>query len=291
MLIVLLAAVAAPLLGELTSRFGCSVVVLELLLGVAIGPHGLGWATPTGAVPYLAQFGMGFLFFLAGTEIDLLAIRDKLRSALVAWLLGFGVAALAALWMQTMGLAQAWHVVAIAIATTGLGILIPMMRDHGLLQRPIGPYILAAGTLGEIGPIVAMSIMLSRRHTAPVQTAFTMLFLALVVIVGWAAVQGRTPAVVRVLSRTLHQSSQLPIRIVVLLLVALAVLADAFGLDLALGAMAAGMIVGMAARQSADSHVLHLKLDAVGYGFLVPVFFITSGMKLDIAALFSGTAG
>src|SRR5262245_21428705 len=192
--------------------------------------------------------------------------------------------------MQSVGLVQAWHVVAIAIATTALGILIPIMRDHGLLQRPIGPYILAAGTFGEIGPIVAMSLMLSRRHTAPVQTAFTVLFLALVVIVGWAAVRGRTPAVVRVLSRTLKQSSQLPIRIVVLLLVGLAVLADAFGLDLALGAMAAGLIVGMAVRHCADSHVLHLKLDAVGYGFLVPVFFITSGMKLDIAALFSGTA-
>src|SRR5262245_2187697 len=217
MLIVLLAAVVAPLLGELTSRFGLSVVVLELLLGVAIGPHGLGWATPTGAVPYLAQFGMGFLFFLAGTEIDLLAIRDKLRPALVAWLLGFGAAALAALWMQAAGLAQAWHVVAIAITTTALGVLVPIIRDHGLLQKPIGQHVLAAGALGEIGPIVAMSLMLSRRHTAPMQTMFTVLFLALVVIVGWAAVQGRTPAVVRVLSRTLQQSSQLPIRIVVLL--------------------------------------------------------------------------
>src|SRR5262245_16636507 len=193
--------------------------------------------------------------------------------------------------MQSVGLVQAWHVVAIAIATTALGILIPIMRDHGLLQRPIGPYILAAGTFGEIGPIVAMSLMLSRRHTAPVQTAFTVLFLALVVIVGWAAVQGRTPAVVRVLSRSLHQSSQLPIRIVVLLLVAMAVLADAFGLDLALGAISAGIIVGMAARNSSDSHVLHLKLDAVGYGLLVPVFFITSGMKLDVTALFRGTGG
>jgi len=291
MFIVLVAAVVAPLVGEFTSKFGLSVVVLELLLGVIIGPHALGWATPTHAVPYLAQFGMAFLFFLAGTEIDLLAIREQLRSALVGWLLGFGIALLAALGMQALGLIQTWQVVAIAIATTALGVLVPIIRDHGLLDKPLGQHILAAGALGELAPIIVMSVLLSRRHTAPVQTAFTALFLVLMVIIGWAAVQGRTPPVIRVLSRTLHQSSQLPIRIVVVLLVGLAVLADAFGLDLALGALAAGMIIGAAARDSADKDVLHLKLDAVGYGLLVPVFFITSGMKLDIAALFSGTSG
>src|SRR6185436_8201576 len=189
MFIVLVAAVVAPLVGELTSRFGLSVVVLELLLGVIIGPHALGWATPTNAVPCLAQFGM--------------AILEQLRPALVGWLLGFGIAVLAALGMQALGLIQAWQVVAIAIATTALGVLVPIIRDHGLLEKPLGQHILAAGALGEIGPIIVMSVLLSRRHTAPVQTAFTALFLVAVVIIGWAAVQGRTPSVVRVLSRTL----------------------------------------------------------------------------------------
>src|SRR4029078_3008964 len=107
------------------------------------------------------------------------------------------------------------------------------------MDKPLGQHILAAGALGEIGPIIVMSVLLSRRHTAPVQTAFTALFLVAVVIIGWAAVQGRTPSVVRVLSRTLHQSSQLPIRMVVLLLVGLAVLAEAFVIDLAFVELAA----------------------------------------------------
>lgn len=288
--VVLVAAVIAPLLGEFTARYGLPVVVLELLLGIAIGPHGLGWGAPIGAVPQLALFGMAFLFFLAGLEIDLVGIRNELTFALLGWLLGFGVAVLAALLLRASGLIHAWPVLAIAISTTALGVLLPILRDSGTLATPLGRYVVAASALGELGPILAMSLMLSRHHTAPLQLVFTLIFTSAVLLVGWAAVSAKTPAVLGLLRRTMLQSSQLPIRLAVLLLVGLAILADGFGLDLALGALAAGMIIGLAVRD-ADAHVLHLKLDAVGFGFLVPIFFITSGMKLDIAALFGSTAG
>jgi Kef-type K+ transport system membrane component KefB len=290
--IVLIAAVVAPLLGESTARWGVPVVVFELLLGVLIGPQGFGWVASSGAIPALAVFGMAFLFFIAGLEIDLVGIAHELRTAVLAWLLGFGIAILAALLMREAGLAHSWQVIAIAITTTAFGVLLPILRDNRLLTTPIGRHVIAAGAIGEIAPIVAMALMLSRRNTAPLQALFTLLFVALVVVLAWAMVQARTPKVLDVLRRTLNQSNQLPVRLVVLLMVAVAVLADLFGLDIALGSLAAGMAVGVATREAnAHTKVLHLKLDAIGFGLLIPIFFIHSGMTLDVSALLRGGSG
>jgi len=292
LLVVLAAAVAAPLVAEATRRIGLSVVVLELLLGVAIGPQGLGWAAPEGAIPYVATFGMAFLFFLAGLEIDFHAIHGQpLNLSLISWAIMFALACAIALGMRAAGLVDAWLIVAIAIGTTALGVLVPILRDSGALETAFGRYVMAAGVMGELGPILAMSLALSTQHTATIQTAFTMVFIAAVLILTWLLVQGgKVPAFLDLLSRTMTQSSQLPVRLAVLLLGALAVLAELLGLDLALGALAAGMIIGLATR-GADVHVLHQKLDAIGFGFLVPVFFITSGMRLDVAAIFGSAAG
>ena len=291
LLIVLAAVTLAPLLGDLTARIGLPAVVLELLLGVAIGPQGLGWVAPdAGIIPQLSLFGMAFLFFLAGMEIDLTEIRNELKLALVAWLAAFAIACAGALALRALGLAEAWLVVAIAIATTALGVLLPILRDAGVLNSPLGRHVLAAGALGEIGPILAMSVALSTRHSGPVQTALTAAFLVAVGVVGWAVVVAHTPAVLGYLRKALTRSSQLPIRLGVLLLLGLAVMAEAFAVDIALGALAAGLIIGLATR-NADIHVLHIKLDALGFGFFIPVFFIASGMRLDLAALARGSGG
>lgn len=290
LLVVLLAAATAPLLREATSRLGLPLVVFELLLGVAIGPHGLGWASSTAAVPYFALLGLAFLFFLAGMEIDLADIRNELKVAVPAWLLCLSIAGGIALLLRACGVIHAWAVVGIAIATTALGVLVPVVRDAGMLGTSFGRHVLAAGAIGELGPIIAMSLALSTRHTVPLQSAFTLAFLAGTLLLGWLMLQARTPRVLRLLSRTIRQSSQLPIRLSVFLIGALALLADALGLDIALGALVAGMLIGLAVRD-VEGQVLHLKMDAVGFGFLVPIFFINSGMKLDVGALFDGLAG
>ncbi len=292
LLVVLAIAVAAPLIAEATRRIGISVVVLEILLGVAIGPQVLGWAQPEGAVPYLAMLGMAFLFFLAGLEIDLHAIRgEPLNRSLAGWAGVFVLACAAALGMRAVGLVEAWLIVAIALSTTALGVLVPMLKDSSQLESPFGRYVMAAGVMGELGPILAMSLALSTKHTTGVQTAFTLLFVAVVLGAAWLLLQGgKVPGILSVLSRTMKQSSQLPVRLAVLLVGVLVVLAEILGLDLALGALAAGMIVSLATRD-ADVHVLHDKLEAIGFGFLVPVFFIASGMKLDVAAIFGGATG
>ena len=288
LLVVLAAAVVAPLMAEGTRRMGLSLVVLELLLGVAIGPQGLGWARVEGIVPGLAHLGMAFLFFLAGLEIDLHGIRgEPLARSLVLWVIYLGLGCLVALGLRAAGLLESWLIVAIALATTALGILVPILKDSGMLATAFGRYVLGTGVTGELAPILVMSLALSTQHT----TGLQLVFMVITVATAWLLVEGsRFPAFLEVLSRTMTQSSQLPVRIAILLVGALAVLAEAFGLDLALGALAAGMVVGLATRVH-HAHVLHHKLEAIGFGFLVPGFFIVSGMKLDVVSLLRGMSG
>jgi Kef-type K+ transport system membrane component KefB len=290
LLVVLTVAVSAPLLAELTARWRVPIVVFELLLGSLVGPHGLGWAASTGILEYLSAFGLAFLFFLAGLEIDFVEMRAEMPLAVVGWLVSLGLAVLGALGMLWMGLNDAWIVVAIAASTTALGILVPVLRDAGRLGAPFGRHVLAVGAMGEIGPILAMSLALSRHHPAHIQSAFTVMFVVIVIAAAWVMLRARTPAVVGLMQRTITLSSQLPVRVGVLLIATLAILADALGLDLALGAMAAGMTLGLLTR-GIDAQRLRLKLDGIGFGFLVPIFFVTSGMKLDIRALFTHSSG
>ena len=285
-------ALAAPLLGELTRRVGLSIVVLELSLGTLVGPHGLAWTTPEGPVILLAKLGMALLFFLAGLEIDLAAIRGRpLTLATLGWVIMFGLALGATYLVQSAGLLSGWLVIGIALATTALGVLVPMLRDANLLDTPFGRYVMAAGVVGELGPILAMSIMLSRRHSAGLQSMLVLAFVSLVLVIAWASARGAAaPKFLRFVRRTMAQSSQLPVRASLFILAGLCVLAEHMGLDLAVGALAAGMTVRLSV-QGEESHQLHHRLDAVGFGFLVPIFFITSGMKLDIGAVFANRNG
>ena len=287
LLVVLAASVAAPLIGEFTRRFGLSIVVLELALGVAIGPHGLGWAAVEGPVPTVASIGMVLLFFLAGMGIDLGIVRGRpITIALVGWGACTAASFALALAAHRLGLFSAWIFLGIALSTTALGVLVPILRDSGTLDSPFGRHALAVGAVGELGPILLMSFLLSRHHDTGLQSILVLGFLALVLVVSWALVRGvADPPVLRLLRRTMTQASQLPVRVAMLLLTALVVTAEHLGIDFALGALAAGMVVNLATHDL-RSELLHQKLDAIGFGFLVPVFFITSGMKLDVAAVF-----
>jgi Kef-type K+ transport system membrane component KefB len=292
LLVVLAAAVVAPLLGELTRRIGLSIVVLELALGVAIGPQGLGWAAAEGAVRPIATVGMAFLFFLAGLEIELEAVRGKpLRLALAGWVACVPASFAIAYVGRSLALFDAWIVVGIALSTTALGVLVPILRDSETLETPFGRLVMAVGMVGELGPILLMSLLLSRHHSTGMQSLLALSFLAIVLFVAWSLLRGvAAPPILGLLRRTMTQSSQLPVRFAILLLAALVVTAEEFGLDLALGALAAGMIVKLAVH-GAPNDLLQQKLDAVGFGFLVPVFFIASGMTLDVASVFGSGPG
>lgn len=286
-LVVAVVAALAPLLADLGTRLRVPIVVAEIALGIVVGPEVLGLASSDAFIEALAAFGLAFLFFLAGQEIEFERIRGlPVTRGIVGWVLslGLGLAIATGLWL--LDLIDAPILVGLALTTTALGTLMPILRDSGILDQRFGGFVVGAGAAGEFGPVVIVSIILAVEAGEPWRTALLFVFAAVVVGATMLALYARPVRVVRLVQSTMGTSGQLAVRLSVLLVVALVVLASEFGLDVILGAFAAGIIVGIVIRGT-DSREFEAKLDAVGFGFLIPVFFISTGMDYDIDALLS----
>lgn len=288
LLLVAVVAVAAPLLAVGTRRV-IPGVIFEMLLGMLIGPAVLGLVEPTGFIDDLATVGIAVLMFIAGTEVDL---RDFRGSALTraggSWLVSLVLAALVGAGIGLAGYGSAGLLIAIGLSTTALGTLLPILRDKNVLSKPLGRSALTMGTLGEFGPIVLISLLLtSSRGPIP-----TLLFIAgfglLVWLWLWALRRYHFPRLGRLLEAGLNNPSQLPIRLALLAVVFFVFVAVDGGIDPLLGAFCAGLVVRQALGTNREAQLVHLfeaKIEAVGFGFLVPVFFIVSGMKIDLHAM------
>jgi Kef-type K+ transport system membrane component KefB len=281
-----LVAVASPVLSELTGKLAIPDVVIEIVLGIVIGPAVLAIAHPDSVVTAFADMGLSYLMFLAGFELDLARIRGRsLDLAAVGWAISLGIALLIALVLVTIGTVLDAVVVGLALTTTALGTLLPILRDAGLLEGPFGSRMMAIGSVGEFGPIVGVAILLD--HRDPVQTSLLLvLFVVVAVAATLFAARPHPPKVIRLLHRHLQSSAQLPVRIAVLFIFSLVYLAFRLGLDVLLGAFAAGIVIRLFVRGE-DSDIVKEKLEAIGFGFLVPIFFIVSGMNFHLTALTS----
>jgi len=186
-------AVAAPMLAELTIRIGIPAVVLEIVLGIVFGPAVLNLAHPSTVVDSFADFGLGFLMFLAGYELDLMRVRGRpLRLAGEGWLLSVVLALVGAFALVSTGFALDSVVVGLALTTTALGTLLPIVRDAGLVDTPFGRHLMAVGTVGEFGPIVAVALLLTRKD--PRLTALLLVaFLAVAVAAALLAARPQPP--------------------------------------------------------------------------------------------------
>jgi Kef-type K+ transport system membrane component KefB len=287
--IVLVAAVAGTVAAVCGAR-GLIVpsVVLELLLGVLIGPQVLGLET-SDFLDFFSGLGLGMLFFFAGYEIDLYRIAGSpLRRAVLGWAVSLALAYTIGGALAAAGIVASLLYTGSAMATTAIGTLIPILSDSGELRTRFGTYLLAAGAIGEFGPILLLTLFLSADstlHNALILIAFV------VVAVGVALFAVRSSEhTVRLFERTIEKSSQLAVRWIVVLVFALALLAFELGLDLLLGGFAAGVITRQLLKDR-DVPGFDSKLTAVAFGVFVPFFFVVSGMELDIAALFSGAGG
>jgi Kef-type K+ transport system membrane component KefB len=282
-----LIAVLSPLIAEIPIGLRLPMVVVEVCLGIIVGPQVLGWDSPGGTIAVLGYLGLIFLFFLAGTEIDLESVRGRpLSLALTGWGLSAAVALLLGGLLYKLQVVRAPLLVSVALTTTGMGALMPILRDSGELGTRFGTYVVAAGAMGEFGPIVLLSLLMTREHTRWEQTALMLTFVALAILTALLALRPKPPRIVAFLGATMNSTSQLPVRISILVLAFLIVIAERFGLDLILGAFTAGMIVSLGSKGPQGTR-LHHRLDAIGYGFLIPMFFVASGMHFDIHALFS----
>ena len=282
---VLFAAVVAPLLPALPMRLKIPVVVLEVLLGILFGPHALGFVEFDGFIAMMFPYAMATTLFMAGMELDFQKIRGRpLGLALGGWAVSLLVGVAAVGLLHVIPKVDAPFMVVLVLCTTGLGVLIAVFRDGGQLETPFGRLCLAAGTIGEIGPVVAMSLLLSRQYRTWQEFGF---LLACLLIVGIAIAVGmgaRPPALLAFLGRQMHASSQLPVRLSFLLLAAMFVLAEKFGFESIFGAFAAGLVIGQITRGE-DGDPLRHKIDAVSFGWFYPFFFVGTGIKFNIAAL------
>ena len=283
--VVLIVAVAAPLLAELRIGVRIPAVVLEVLLGMLVGPHLLGLLHPDLFFEYMKLAGMAAMMFMAGMEMDFEKIRGRpLRLAAGGWAASLGIALVVVGVLHVIPGVRTPAMVAIALSTTGLGVLLPILRDGGQLDTAFGRMMMAAGTLGELGPIVAVSLALSTRYTSWQSFGMLFFFLALVALAAAVGAGARPPRLLTFLGRTMHSSTQVPVRLALLVMAAFATLAYVMGFELILGAFAAGLIVGIAT-QGPQGEELRVKIDAVFFGWFTPFFFIGTGMGFDLGAL------
>jgi Kef-type K+ transport system membrane component KefB len=282
---VMAAAVLAPLLAELPLRFKVPVVVFEVLLGMLIGPHGLGLVNFEGFIESMFTFGMAATLFMAGMELNFKHIRGMpLFLALRGWGLSLVIGVALSALLYATPLARSPLMLTLALSTTALGTLLPLLRDAGQLHTPFGRLFVAAGTVGEVGPIVTMSLLLSQEYSTWQEFGFLLLFLLLVLAMAAAGMGLRPAPVVALLTRTLHASTQLPVRLALFLMAGYFVLTEEFGFENILGAFAAGMVVGLATQDKAAKPLRH-KIDAVCFGWFIPFFFVGTGVKFHLTAI------
>ena len=283
LVIVTVAALAALLAAFVGSRIALPVVVIEIVAGIVVGPELLDLAQPDDFIDFFSSLGLGMLFFFAGYEIDFERIRGApLRLAAIGWVLSLVLAYSLGGLLALAGVVLSLVFTGSAMATTAIGTLIPILSDAGELRTRFGTYLLAAGAMGEFGPILLITLVFSTKSAAT-NAAILILFILLAVITAVGAVRGAGRGW-EMLQRTLETSGQLAIRIAVVLVFALGALASSLGLDLLLGGFVAGVIVRLALR-GREVSVFESKLTAVGYGFFIPFFFITSGLKFNLTAL------
>jgi Kef-type K+ transport system membrane component KefB len=288
LLVVVAVAVAAPLAVGYLPWLRVPAVVLEIVGGIIIGPSVLGWVRVDLPVAILALFGLAFLLFLAGLEIDVHRLRGRLlRFAVVGYLVtlvlgyGAGVSFTAAGWVSQPLL------LAIALSATSLGLVVPVLKDAGQVHSQVGQSALAAASIADFAAIVLLSLFFSSSGGSTgskvvVLGAFAGLIAVAALVVSGAA---RSMRLGRVLVRLQDTTAEIRVRCAVLLLVAFTVLAEKFGLESILGAFLAGAIVGLVDRDSSSHPRFRTKLEAIGYGFLIPVFFVSSGIRLDLTGL------
>jgi Kef-type K+ transport system membrane component KefB len=288
LLVVAVIAVTAPLLVGLVPGLRVPAVVLEIVAGIAVGPSGLGWVKIDLPIQILSLLGLAFLLFLAGLEIDVVHLRGRLlrlagAGFVVTLVLGLG----AGLAFSATGWVRSPLLVGIALSATSLGLVVPVLKDAGRADQQLGQLIIAASSVADFGAVLLLTLFFSQSDTGP---GVKLAFLGAFGLLAGAAVLalsrlGRSMHLDRVLTRLQDTTAEIRVRIAVLLLVAFVALANRLGLETILGAFLAGAILNLVDRDTMSHPHFRLKLEAIGYGFLVPVFFVASGLRFDLGAL------
>ncbi len=289
LVVVAVIAVAAPILVSLVPRLRIPAVVVEVVLGAVVGPGGLGVIAPNAATEVLSFLGLGYLLFVAGLEIEPESTTRHVRSVSIGFALsvviGIGIA---------FGIAQVEPIsqpvlVGFALSSTSLGVIVAIMRDAGLTQTDFGHLAVASGSFGEFGSLLLIAIFFSAESGSVALRAATLVVFGVVVVAGGFVMSGllRFQGLTVLVSRLRGGSAQLDMRLAMLVLIAFAGLAGTLGFEGILGCFAAGALIRVVDHRGLSRNPQFMaKVDAIGYGFLIPVFFIASGIALDFRSLF-----
>jgi Kef-type K+ transport system membrane component KefB len=290
LLIVVAVAFAAPFLLGLAPQLRVPAVVLELVAGIAVGPSGFGWVEVDATIAVMATIGLAFLLFIGGLEVDFRRLRGAvLRLALRGYAVSLAIAVAVTLALAAGGLVETPLLVAIALGSTSLGVLIPVLKDTGRIESGLGQLVIAAGSIADFAAIVLLSLFFAGEGgpgaTAALIGALVGLTITVLLVVRGAQRSRRIRAS---LLRLQDTTAQIRVRGAIVLLVGFAAAAEQLGLEVILGAFAAGAILSLADPDRAMTHPgFRRKLEAIGFGVFIPVFFVTSGIRFDLGALTS----
>jgi Kef-type K+ transport system membrane component KefB len=293
LLIVVAVAFTAPLLLGFFPRVRLPAIVLEIAAGIAIGPSGLGWVEVDLTIEVLALIGLAFLLFLSGLEIDFERLRGPvLRLAGLGYAISFGIAVAIGLALSGAGLVDTPLFVAILLSATSLGVIVAVLKDAGEVSTTFGQLVIAGGTIADFGAIILLSVFFTGEGGVG-STLFLIGMLIAMAAAVYVAVRGgeRSRRISDDLLRLQDTTAQIRVRGAIVLLVGFAAAAEALGLEVILGAFAAGALLSLLDRDELMTHAqFRPKLEAIGFGVFIPVFFVTSGVRFDLGALFESAS-
>jgi Kef-type K+ transport system membrane component KefB len=292
LLIVVVVAFVAPLVLGFFPRLRLPAIVLEIVLGIVIGPSGLGWVQVDLPIQILALIGLAFLLFLAGLEIDVERLRGRvLRLTALAFVISFAIGIVVGLVLHAGGFIKSPLFIAIVLVSTSLGVIVPVLKDSGNISSDFGQLVIAAASIADFGAIILLSLFFSGKGSTDIAGKLILLaiFGALVVVIG-VVIAGleRFRGISGVLQRLQDTTAQIRVRGAFVLLIGFVALAENVGLEVILGAFAAGALLSLIDRDRQMTHPeFRVKLEAAGFGIFIPVFFVTTGLHFNLDALFA----
>jgi Kef-type K+ transport system membrane component KefB len=294
LLIVVAAGFTAPFALGFVPALRLPAIVLELVLGIVLGPSVLGWVHVDPPVAVMSLVGLAFLLFLAGLEIEFDKLRGRiLKATLAGFVISFAIAVALGLVLKAGGLVKQPVFLGVLLSATSLGVLVPVLKDSGQISSTFGQLVIAAGSIADFGAVILLSLLFSRQTGSTASKIILLASLFVVAVLIGLAIRGieHSARIRATLERLQDTTAQIRVRAAFVLLIGLVALAGQLGLELILGAFLAGAVLTLIDQDKTMTHPqFRRKLEAIGFGVFIPVFFVTSGVKYDLNALTSSAS-
>ena len=294
-MVVLAIAVLAPLIAAAIPKIVIPGIVIEFVLGVAVGPDVLNWVRIDEPLDVLSLLALGFLLLIAGTEVEISLLRGSLlKKAIGGYAIGLAIAFALALVLGAADVVRTPSLVAVILSATGLGVVIPILRGADLTGTPVGQTILIVATVAEFSAVLLLALFFGEGEAGVLDNLLVILVYAAIAVGLWLLLRWveHRPRLIRELDRMEGGTVQIRIRIALLILFVFLVVSQRFGLESILGAFAAGIVLGDLRRADRDDPASSFwpKVEGLGFGFLIPVYFVTSGIRFDLSGLLHSPA-